>query len=115
MPLNLDGKTFTSKCNTQNGEVDSDTVFHYHQNGDIVWAEYAGGKIIKGSLVGKLLKNGHLDLRYHHLNNKQELMSGKCISIPEILQDGRLILKENWQWLSGGNGSGYSEVIEKNI
>lgn len=113
MTFNLEGKVFIPKTNSENGEVDSETQFFYHQNEGLVWAEYSGGKILKGHLIGKILGNGNIELRYHHLNTKNEFMTGKCISTPEILNDGRLMLKENWHWLSGGKGSGYSEIIEK--
>lgn len=35
-----DGKTFRSAANTANGEVGAETLFHYHQDGETVWAEY---------------------------------------------------------------------------
>ena len=31
--------------NTDNGEVGADTIFHYHQSGNVVSAEYRGGSI----------------------------------------------------------------------
>jgi len=48
MKYNFDGKVFVSIANTENGEVGEDTLFHYHQDGDIVTAEYEGGSIVKG-------------------------------------------------------------------
>lgn len=48
---NLEGKTFTSASNTGSGEVGNDTRFRYHQEGRIVWADYAGGAIVKGHLI----------------------------------------------------------------
>ncbi len=47
MKFNLDGKIFQSIENTENGEVSSETLFHYHQDGEIVSADYSGGNIIK--------------------------------------------------------------------
>ena len=38
-------------------------------------------------------------------------MSGRCTSIPRE-EDGRLVLKENWQWLTGDKSFGESEVEE---
>ena len=48
MKYNFDNKTFASISNTENGEVGEDTLFHYHQDGNIVTAEYEGGSIVKG-------------------------------------------------------------------
>jgi hypothetical protein len=112
MKHNLDGKIFASISNTENGEVGEDTLFHYHQDGDIVTAEYEGGLIVKGHLIAKVLSDGELDMRYHHINCNGDLMIGKCFSTPEIMKDGRIKLKEQWQWLSGDMSEGYSEVVE---
>lgn len=112
MKCNLDGKKFASISNTENGEVGEDTLFHYHQDGNIVTAEYAGGSIVKGHLIAKVLDDGKLDMRYHHINRNGDLMIGKCLSTPEIIEDGRIKLKEQWQWLSGDMSEGHSEIVE---
>jgi hypothetical protein len=112
MKYNLEGKTFRSVTNTENGEVSGDTVFYYRQDGDVVSAEYRGGTIVAGHLIAKVLTSGELDMRYHHLNVHGEFMLGKCSSTPEVLPDGRLKFKESWQWLSGDLSRGYSEIEE---
>lgn len=109
---NLEGKVFRSVANTENGEVGGDTLFYYRQKGKLVSADYFGGTIVSGHLLAQILKNGQLDMRYHHLNNKGEFMLGKCLSTPELMADGRLKFKEAWQWLSGDMSSGYSEIEE---
>lgn len=112
MKYNLEGKTFTSISNTDNGDVDGTTVFQYHQQGDLVWAEYQGGAVLKGHLIAKVLDGGKMDMRYHHVNEEGILMIGTCISTPELLADGRLKFHETWQWLSGDQSFGQSEIIE---
>lgn len=112
MTFNFEGKTFVSITNTGNGEVDVETLFHYHQNGDIVTAAYGGGSIVKGHLIAKVRGDGKLDMRYHHVNCNGDLMIGKCLSTPEIMEDGRIKLKEEWQWLSGDMSTGFSEIVE---
>jgi hypothetical protein len=49
MKINYNNKTFVSKENTDNGEVSSQTIFKYYQEGSIVWADYSGGEIVKGT------------------------------------------------------------------
>lgn len=112
MEYNLDGKVFRSVSNTRNGEVGADTTFQYRQSGSVVTATYSGGTIVSGQLIAKVLPSGQLDMRYHHLNLAGEFMLGQCLSTPERLPDGRLKLRESWQWLSGDRSSGYSEVEE---
>ncbi len=79
----------------------------------VVWAEYEGGDIVKGHLVANVLASGLLDMRYHHVNLRGELMMGTCLSTPEFMGDGKIRLKEEWQWLSGDRSSGYSEIVEQ--
>lgn len=99
MQISYDSRTFASIKNSATGEVGSDTTFHYHQDGNIIWAEYSGGEIVLGHLIAVCDDNGVLHTRYHHVNKKGELMTGVCTSTPEILPDGRIRLHER-----GGNG-----------
>lgn len=98
--------------NSPTGEVSGETIFYYHQNGDLVWAEYSGGEIVFGSLIAKVLENSSLDMRYQHYNKKGELMTGKCLSTPEILTGGKIRLLEKWQWTSGDFSAGESVIEE---
>ncbi|QJW89661.1 n-acetylglutamate synthase [Spirosoma taeanense] len=107
-----DGKTFRSVTNTANGEVNEETLFHYRQQGQIVWAEYAGGAIVKGFIIATVQADNSLDMRYEHVNAQGLLMTGSCRSTPERLPDGRLRLYERWQWTSGEGSSGESIVEE---
>ena len=107
-----DNKTFRSVSNTGTGEVSDATVFHYQQRGLVVWADYAGGAIVKGFLIATLQADMSLDMRYQHVNQANELMTGHCRSVPELLPDGRLRLHERWQWTSGDESSGESVIEE---
>ncbi|WP_461149694.1 n-acetylglutamate synthase [Spirosoma pulveris] len=107
-----DNKTFRSVTNTNNGEVSSETLFHYHQQDKLVWAEYAGGSIVKGFLIAVVQPDNSLDMRYEHVNTQDELMTGRCLSTPELLPDGRIRLHEQWQWTSGDQSSGQSVIEE---
>lgn len=112
MEIDLNNKIFRSVSNTDNGEVNSDTLFLYHQEEGRVWAEYSGGNIVKGHLLGKILSSGRLEFLYHHINLDGDLMVGKCLSTPELLSDGRIRMKEEWKWLCGDKSTGESEVVE---
>lgn len=112
MEYNLEGKIFTSVSNTDNGEVNGDTLFYYHQEGSMVWAEYEGGFIRKGHLIATIIEGGKLDMRYHHINGDGEIMVGKCLSTPEMMPNGEMRFKEEWEWLSGDGSKGYSEIVE---
>jgi len=112
--INLDKKIFKALSNSENGEVNDDTVFYYSQKENIISAKYSGGEIIKGNLIGKQLENGQFDFVYHHINKDGQLKIGKCLSTA-ILQDNRKIkLFEKWQWLNDDMSTGTSELIEIN-
>ena len=111
-PINYNGRVFRSVSNTANGEVDRQALFDYHQQGQIVWATYQGGAIQWGTLIARVDEAGRLDMRYQHINLAGELMTGECLSTPEILPDGRIRLHETWQWISGDRSVGQSVVEE---
>lgn len=110
--INYDNKTFKAISSSQNGEVNDETIFEYQQEGDLVSATYSGGNIMFGHLLAIVNKNGHLNMRYHHLNNNGELMTGICYSTPEIMPDGKIRLHESWRWTSGDESEGESVVEE---
>ena len=107
-----DNRFFVPYKNTENGEVDSSTLFEYHQCNNILWAEYFGGDVVKGHLVGTVANNGELDFCYHHINKENELRIGVCHSTPQILENGKIKLFESWQWLSGDKSEGSSVLVE---
>lgn len=111
--INLNNKIFVSVENTTNGEVTGDTTFLYYQEGNLVWAEYSGGSVVKGHLIATMDKDGSLDMRYHHVNKDGDLMTGVCRSTPEVLEDGRIRFYEKWQWTSGDGSEGESIIEEE--
>lgn len=111
--INYNERFFVPEFNSLNGEVDEQTVFHYHQKGHILWAEYAGGDVLKGHLTGTAADDGTLDFYYQHINDKMQMRVGKCHSIPKILNNGKIELYEEWQWLSGDKSKGSSIITEK--
>lgn len=110
--INYNNRKFRSVQNSPSGDVNSETIFHYHQEGELVWGEYSGGEIVRGSLVAKCDGEGNLDMRYQHLNRRGELMTGECRSVPGILPDGRIWLHEKWKLTCGDLSSGESIIEE---
>jgi hypothetical protein len=110
--MNYNGKRFRPVSNSDNGETSSDTVFHYRQSGRILTAEYAGGKILAGHLIGLVDEKGNIEMRYHQVNHLGELMTGICQSSPEVLPNGKIRLHEHWCWTSGDGSSGRSVIEE---
>lgn len=112
LPINYNNKIFRPFSNSENGETSSETIFYYKQNGNILSCEYAGGKIVKGHLIGLVNDSGEIEMRYHQVNTSGELMTGICKSVPEILENGKIRLHETWQWTSGDCSKGESILEE---
>jgi len=110
--MNYHNKKFKPVSNTDNAETSGDTVFLYQQSGRILTSEYSGGQIVKGHLIGLIAEDGSIDMRYHQINMKGELMTGVCHSRPEIIENGRIRLNEEWQWTSGDLSKGESILEE---
>jgi hypothetical protein len=111
--VNYNNKLFRPIRNTENGETSNETVFHYRQTGNILTAEYSGGKIKSGHLIGLVEESGNIDMRYHQVNDKGELMTGICKSTPEILANGKIRLHEKWEWTSNDKSKGQSILEEQ--
>ncbi len=110
--INYNNRKFRPLSNSENGETSAETIFHYQQEGNVLTSTYSGGQIQQGHLIGLVDENGVIDMRYHQVNTKGELMTGFCKSTPEILADGRILLHESWQWTSGDCSEG-SSVLEE--
>ncbi|KUN03777.1 hypothetical protein AQI95_20175 [Streptomyces yokosukanensis] len=108
MPRSLDGLTFAPVADQAPGQVGTSTRFAYHEKNGEVWAEYAGGDVVRGHLVGTR-QGDRLDFRYVQLRTDGTTACGHCASTVAELPDGRLRLVEAWEWESR-TGSGTSVV-----
>lgn len=108
--FSLEDKYFTAIENSESGEVSGDTVFSYHQKGNAIWAEYSGGSIVKGFLLGTMDENHNLHFTYQHINANGEIKSGSCNSRPQT-ENGKLRFYESWKWDNGEEGTSIIEEI----
>ncbi len=111
--INYNNKLFRPVSNTDNGETSSETLFLYKQFGNVLTSEYSGGKIKYGHIIGLVDEAGNIEMRYHQINDKGELMTGICISKPERSPGGKIRLHENWEWTSGDKSTGQSIIEEQ--
>ena len=110
MVISLNNKKFKAIDNSNNGDVSMDTIFHYRQNGDKIWATYKGGNIELGTLIGKLSGN-KITLIYQHINNKEEFLTGHCDTLITV-KNGKIRLNEKWQWTCKDYSKGHSLLEE---
>ena len=109
-PFSVDGRFFTAVENSESGEVSDQTIFCYHQKGNMIWAEYSGGSVVKGFLVGTMDEKQCLHFTYQHINKAGEQKSGSCDSEPRM-ENGRLRFYEKWKWTMGEEGTSIIEEI----
>ena len=109
-PLNLDGIRMHAIKTAPNGAVNADTYFNFHQAGSSVWADYAGGRVVRGYLVGKLDGN-ELEFRYcqHEAGDIIRGGSSNCVVKQDSNSPAQLI--ERFAWESGG-GHGVNVIQE---
>ncbi|MFE5259532.1 hypothetical protein [Streptomyces coelicoflavus] len=108
MARSLDGLVLAPVADQAPGQVGTGTRFTYHEQDGAVWAEYAGGDVVRGRLVGTR-EGDRLDFRYVQLGTDGSTASGHCVSVVVDLPDGRVRLDETWEWESRP-GSGTSVV-----
>ncbi|HHT7630006.1 hypothetical protein SAMN05421675_2117 [Pasteurella multocida] len=109
--IDLNNKKFIALQNSENGEVSQQTCFHYFQQGKMIWAEYWGGEIAKGFLIGKWINETHIEFTYQHLNKKLENRFGRCVTLFQYTEQSKLLGIERWQWLDTLE-KGESQIIE---
>jgi len=78
------------------GEPDGPSA-RYHQQGDLVWADFDGGEVRRGSVVGTCDDGGVLRLSYCMVLRAGSIISGRSTSTPQRLADGRIRLTERWE------------------
>lgn len=57
-PISLDGVRMRVVSTAEGGEVNIETLFGFTQDGSVVSAHYAGGKVRLGYLVGTMCDEG---------------------------------------------------------
>ena len=108
--FSLEDRFFTVVDNSATGEVSDKTIFSYHQKGNVIWAEYSGGSIVKGFLLGTMDDNHTLHFDYRHINKSGESKSGSCVSSPKM-ENGKLRFYEKWKWAGGEAGTSVIEEV----
>jgi len=113
MAISLDGLRMHVIRTAESGVVNADTIFRFHQQANEVWADYAGGGIRRGSLIGTV-DGSTLTFRYCQLQTNGTLDGGK--SDCEVrTHEGRIQIVERFQWESrpGGGENVFQELGDR--
>jgi hypothetical protein len=108
MEFGYDGRMFRPG----DEEPSHSPVARYHQDGDLIWGEFAGGHIRRGSLAGRCAPDGTLEFTYCMVCESGEIISGHCRSTAQLLDDGRIRLDEQWERFTPHPARGQSYLEE---
>ena len=79
MARSLDGLVLAPVADQAPGQVGTRTRFTYHEEDGEIWAEYAGGDVVRGHLVGTR-EGDRLDFRYVQLKTDgTHLLGALCV------------------------------------
>ncbi|MEO6703742.1 MAG: hypothetical protein ABI140_17525 [Jatrophihabitantaceae bacterium] len=90
--------------------AEGSVIGHYHQQRDLVSAEFTGDSVRTGRLVGVVDSHGVIDAAYCQIMADGEVVAGRCVSTPTVLPDGRIKLTEQWQRIDGSTG--VSQIVQ---
>jgi hypothetical protein len=109
--LTLDKIKMTVVHTAENGVVNKDTLFYFSQEGNVVQAEYAGGKIRKGFLIGQIAANV-LKFSYCQLQKDGVLDNGVSSCEISVCETGKIRLTEHFEWKSRSGETGVNVFQE---
>ena len=109
--MNLKGKTFRAVSNTAHGSINTDTKMHFTSDKGVVAAEYRGGTIVTGHVLGKRINETEMDLVYLSATISGEVKAGKAHAKFSRGEDRKLHMHMDWQWLTGDHSSGQSDWV----
>ncbi len=110
--MDYDGRRFSASAAETADASGASPVAVYHQRGDVVWAEFAGGAVAAGRLVGSCAADGSLTVAYSQVMTDGRVVAGSCRSTPEVLADGRIRLREEWTRHTPVPAGGVSHIEE---
>ena len=113
-PISLDGVRMRVVSTAEGGEVNTESLFEFTQDGSVVSAHYAGGNVRLGYLVGTMSAEG-FRFRYAQVDNSGRLDGGYSTCEIERTAEGRIHLTEHFTWDSReGSGTNIFEEIDAN-
>lgn len=106
--IDYDGRRFRAA-----GHADGNgPVATYRQRGDLLWGDFSGGDVRRGSLTGLCRPDDSVEFAYTMVLADGSVLAGHCESTPEVLPDGRVLLHEKWERFGAHADSGTSELEE---
>jgi hypothetical protein len=106
MSIDYDGRRFRKLASADG------VTARYHQQDDLIWADFAGGPVRRGSVNGVCGPDGTLRLAYTMVLDGGEVIAGHTVNTPEQAGDGGLVLREEWERYGPHAETGVSYLAE---
>ena len=110
--MNLKGKTFRAVSNSAHGSINTDTKMQFTSDKGVVAADYKGGTIVTGHVLGKRVNESEMELLYLSATISGEVKAGKAHARFTLGKDKKICMHMDWQWLTGDHSSGQSEWVQ---
>jgi hypothetical protein len=112
---NLDGRTMFVSTTAADGVVSGETHLHFTQRGQRVAAQHAGGRVLRGWLVGSWDAD-ILHVRYAQHETLSGIHGGQSVCVVEEREDGRLRLVEHFIWRTrSGSGTNVFDELPSSL
>lgn len=95
--IDMDGRTMFVSSTDAGGVVGRETLLHFSQRGDRVFARYAGGRVPRGWLVGRIA-GGRLTFRYAQRETDGAVHGGRSVCEVQRTSTGALRIVEHFTW-----------------
>lgn len=104
--LDLNGKRFTLISNTAGDAKPGETIFTFAQNGRAVRANYDGGGVLLGTIVGQIEDDGSIYVLFQQVTSTDKLCGGEGRIKVETAANGKLRFVDDWRFTINGEASG---------
>jgi hypothetical protein len=112
---NYEGPDYDGRIFRPIGNPPGAPTGRYHQKGSLIWAEFGGGRLHFGRLVGICDATGTITATYCQLATDGTVTGGRLTSVPGYTPDGTLTLTEHWHRLDGSSGVGTIEEVDASL
>jgi hypothetical protein len=99
----LDGRVFAVVEVSPASEISAETRFEFRERDGVVEADYAGGEIVTGHIVGRR-EGDVIRTAYAQLRRDGGLSTGGAEMRIESAPDGAVLLVEDYVWSDGTPG-----------
>ncbi|MFY1692419.1 DUF6196 family protein [Plantactinospora sp. WMMB782] len=102
-PLALDLQVFEVVETSAASAISRATVFEFREHDGMVEASYAGGQIVRGTLLGRR-EHDRLSTAYAQVGAGGERQTGTATMRVRLTESGQLLLTEDYTWSDGTTG-----------